>query len=78
MDEKFLSRLFAVIAVAVTGVWLVGYLAPIWRPNYTPAPELNIVMMAIVGIFVALYNRAKHPKDDPPNQTPREGDSNDG
>lgn len=63
MDEKFLSRLFAVLSVAVTFVWLIGYLAPLWRPNYTPPPELNIVMMAIVGIFVSLYTKAKNPKD---------------
>lgn len=83
MDEKFLARLFAVLAVAVTAVWLIGYLAPIVRPTYTPAPELNIVMMAIVGIFVSLYNRARHPdRDNPPDrpdseQQSREGDSDD-
>ena len=64
MDEKFLSRLFAVLSIAVTGVWLIGYLAPLWSPNYVPPPELNIVMMAIVGIFVSLYQKAKNPTDD--------------
>lgn len=59
-----MARLFAVLALAVTAVWLVGYLAPLWRPNYTPPPELNIVMMAIIGIFVGLYNKAKNPRDD--------------
>ena len=63
MDEKVLSRLFALLSVAVTLVWLIGYLAPLWRPDYQPAPELNIVMMAIVGIFVSLYTKVKHPKD---------------
>jgi hypothetical protein len=65
MDEQFLARLFGFIAFAVTTAWLVAYLAPIFRPSYSPAPEFNIVMMAVVGIFVSLYNKAKHPKDDP-------------
>lgn len=64
MDERFLSRLFGILALAVTAVWLIGYLAPIFRPNYVPPPELNIVMMAIVGIFVSLYNKARNPKDE--------------
>lgn len=63
MDERFLSRLFAFLSIAITVVWLIGYLAPVWRPGYEPAPELNIVMMAIVGIFVSLYTKAKYPKD---------------
>ena len=63
MDERFLSRLFAFLSIAITVVWLIGYLAHVWRPGYEPAPELNIVMMAIVGIFVSLYTKAKHPKD---------------
>lgn len=62
MDEKFLSRLFGILSVVITTVWLIGYLAPIWRPDYEPAPELNIVMMAIVGIFVSLYTKTRHPK----------------
>lgn len=64
MDERFLARLFGILAITVTAAWLIAYLAPIFRPNYTPAPEFNIVMMAVVGIFVSLYNKAKHPKDE--------------
>ncbi|MFH5231877.1 hypothetical protein [Antrihabitans spumae] len=77
MDERFMARLFAVLAVTVTAVWLIGYLAPIWRAGYQPPPELNLVMMAIIGIFVSLYNKAKHPKDDSgdDNATPKDGDS---
>lgn len=60
-----MANLFAVLAVFMTAVWAVAYLAPIWRPNYTPPPELNIVMMAIIGIFVSLYNKAKNPKEAP-------------
>lgn len=63
MDERFMARLFAALSILITLVWLIGYLAPLWRPNYTPPPELNIVMMAIVGIFVSLYTKAKNPKD---------------
>lgn len=58
-----MARLFAALSILITLVWLIGYLAPLWRPNYTPPPELNIVMMAIVGIFVSLYTKAKNPKD---------------
>lgn len=68
-DERFMQRLFGLLSFLVTVVWLVGYLAPIWRPDYQPPPELNIVMMAIVGVFVSLYAKAKNPRD------PRDGDS---
>ncbi|MBF6301158.1 hypothetical protein IU459_26970 [Nocardia amamiensis] len=71
VDERFMARLFGVLSSLVTIVWLVGYLAPIWRPSYQPPPELNIVMMAIVGVFVSLYTKAKNPRD------PRDGDSDD-
>lgn len=64
MDDKFLVRLFGLLAMLITTAWLVGYLVPIWQPNYKPAPELNVVMMAIVGIFAALWNKARNPKDD--------------
>ena len=64
MDERLLARLFGILAIAVTAAWLIAYLAPIFRPSYTPAPEFNIVMMAVVGIFVSLYNKAKNPKDE--------------
>lgn len=67
MSEKLLSRVFAVLALMITVVWLVGYLAPIWKPNYTPPPELNIVMMAVVGVFVSLYTKARNPDDDDQN-----------
>lgn len=59
-----MRALFAVLSIAATVAWLVGYLAPIWRPNYTPAPELNIVMMAVIGIFATLYSKATQAKND--------------
>ncbi|MGW4325462.1 hypothetical protein ACWEKR_06175 [Nocardia sp. NPDC004573] len=74
MDERFMARLFAVLSVLVTVVWLIGYLAPIWRPDYKPPPELNVIMMAIVGIFVSLYTKAKNPKD---SRQSRDGDRDD-
>jgi hypothetical protein len=58
-----MSRLFGVLSFLVTVVWLVGYLAPIWRPNYQPPPELNVIMMAIVGVFVSLYTKSKNPRE---------------
>ncbi len=54
-----MRALFAVLSMATTAAWLVGYLAPIWQPEYKPPPELNIVMMAIIGIFATLYSKAK-------------------
>lgn len=54
--------LFAVLSMATTVAWLVGYLAPIWQPDYKPPPELNIVMMAIIGVFSALYQKARKAK----------------
>lgn len=55
--------LFAVLSMATTVAWLVGYLAPIWQPDYKPPPELNIVMMAIIGIFATLYQKARKARD---------------
>lgn len=66
--------LFAVLSIAATIAWLVGYLAPIWRPDYEPPPELNIVMMAIIGIFATLYQKARHAKD---SESDEEGRGND-
>ncbi|MFJ1454702.1 hypothetical protein [Nocardia wallacei] len=54
-----MRALFAVLSMATTAAWLVGYLAPIWQPDYKPPPELNIVMMAIIGIFATLYSKAR-------------------
>lgn len=70
-DERTLARLFGFLAIVVTIAWLIGYLAPIWQPDYTPPPELNLVMMAIVGVFVSLYQKARKPKssDDPTRPT---------
>lgn len=62
MDERFMQKLFGVMALLVTVAWLVGYLVPIWQPDYSPPPELNIVMMAIVGVFVSLYQKSRNPK----------------
>jgi hypothetical protein len=64
VDEKFMARLFAAVAIIVLLGWTVGVvLAPIFSEGYRPAPEINIVVMAIVGIFGTLYNKAKNPKD---------------
>ena len=63
MGDKFLVRLFGLVAMLVTTAWLIGYLVPIWQPDFKPAPELNIVMMAVVGIFTALWNKARDPRE---------------
>lgn len=70
-----MARLFGVLATIVSIGWLIGFLAPIWVETYKPAPELNMAMMAVVGIFVALYNKAKKPSD--PGDGTRGGGSDD-
>lgn len=63
MNERFMARLFAVIVVVVMLGWIVSFLAPIFVVGYKPAPEINIVVMAIVGLFVTLYTKTKNPED---------------
>jgi hypothetical protein len=64
MDEKLMQRLFALIATVMLLVWAVSFLAPLFVPNYKPAPEINLIMMAVVGLFVDLYRKSRKPKDD--------------
>lgn len=62
MEDKLLYRLLAGITVVVTLAWVVSFLAPIFVPHYNPPQEINVVMMAIVGLFVQLTLKSKNPK----------------
>jgi hypothetical protein len=66
VDEKFMLRLFAVVTTLVLLAWLVAVaIAPIFAGDgYVPAPEINIALMAIVGLFVKLYTSARNSKGD--------------
>lgn len=64
MNDKFVSRLLAGITVVVTAAWVISFLAPIFQPEYKPPQEINIVMMAVVGLFVQLTLKSKNIKDD--------------
>ncbi len=64
MDDKLLSKLLAGMTVVVTTAWVISFLAPIFQPQYHPPQEVNIVMMAVVGLFVQLTLKSKSVKSD--------------
>lgn len=64
MKDAHLYRLLTGLTVTVTLAWVISFLAPIVRPEYNPPQEINIVMMAIVGLFVQLTLKSKNPKED--------------
>ena len=41
----------------ITMVWAMNFTAPIFVKNYTPAPELNVAFMAILGMITAVPKR---------------------
>lgn len=47
--------------IVVTVVWAANFVAPIFVKGYTPAPELNVAFMAILGILTATANTRKPP-----------------
>jgi len=63
VDDKIVSRLLAIVTVVVTVAWVVSFLAPIVVPDYQPPQEVNIVMMAVVGLFVQLTMKSRNPKE---------------
>lgn len=56
-----MSRLLAMICLAVTLVWVVSFLAPLVREGYVPRPEVNGSFLAVLGIFVQLYRKSRNP-----------------
>ena len=56
-----MSRLLAMICLAVTLVWVVSFLAPLVREGYVPRPEVNVGLLAVLGIFVQLYRKSRNP-----------------
>ena len=63
-----MSRLIAGLTVVVTTAWVISFLAPIVQPDYKPPPEINVVMMAIVGFFVQLYLKSRRPTKGPDDE----------
>ena len=51
VDEK-LTR---IVVLAVTGVWVLMFLADVILPNYQPSPYVHAAMMAVVGSATARY-----------------------
>lgn len=45
------------IIVMVSIVWAANFMAPLFNPEYKPAPELNIAFMAILGVLTASYQK---------------------
>ncbi|KAA1424307.1 hypothetical protein [Nocardioides antri] len=54
----------SVLIVVVTCVWAANFIAPIFKKDYAPSPELNVAFMAIIGVLTASY-RADPPDDGP-------------
>lgn len=61
MDEKLTSRLLAIMCLAVTSVWVISFLAPLVRTDFVPRPEVNVGLLAVLGIFVQLYRKSRRP-----------------
>lgn len=64
MDDKLISKLLAGLTVAVTLAWITSFLAPIFVHDYAPPQEINVVMMAVVGLFVQLTLKSRNPKEE--------------
>lgn len=71
MEDSYISKLLALITVIVTVAWVISFLAPIFVPDYKPPQEVNVVMMAVVGLFVQLTLKSRN------IQPPREGGKDD-
>lgn len=70
-----MSRLLAIVCLAVTLVWVVSFLAPLVRVGYVPRPEVNVGLLAVLGIFVQLYRKSKNPVDKDDEDKPAKEDS---
>jgi len=49
------SKLTRIVVLAVTGVWVVSFIADLFLPNYDPPAATSAAMMAIVGAATARY-----------------------
>lgn len=56
-----MSRLLAMMCLAVTLVWVVSFLAPLVLEGYVPRPEVNVGLLAVLGLFVQLYRKSRNP-----------------
>lgn len=46
-----------IIITVVALVWAVNFTAPIFVPDYKPAPELNVAFMAIIGALTQIKTK---------------------
>jgi len=58
------NKVRTLLIVVVTLVWAANFVAPIFVKDYTPAPELNVAFMAIIGVLTASYRKGKNDDDD--------------
>ncbi len=55
------------IAIVVTAVWAVSFIADIALSSYEPSPYLHVIMMMVAGAaFGTNIVRRPPPEDDPP------------
>lgn len=54
-------KLYLIILVSI--VWSISLLAPIFRPEYQPAPETNVAFMAIIAVLTTTLEREAKSKD---------------
>lgn len=64
------NRVRTILIVVVTVVWGINMLAPIVVKDYTPASELNVAFMAVLGVLTASYRKKDDDNDDDESQTP--------
>lgn len=49
------NRVRTGIIIAVTGVWVINFVASLSVKGYSPAPEINLAFMLVVGAVTASY-----------------------
>ncbi|OZF33207.1 hypothetical protein CH296_11265 [Rhodococcus sp. 14-2496-1d] len=63
MDEKTVSRLLTILITVVTLVWATTVLVVLFVPDAHVPPEVNVIMLALVGFLTGSYVKAKKPED---------------
>lgn len=69
MDERLTGWLLAVVVLVVSLGWLMTFVILPWiRPGFHAAPEVNIALMAVIGLFLRAWQKAKKPDDASPDK----------
>lgn len=55
-------RVSAIIALTVTGVWAVSFLADIAMTSYEPSPLIHAIMLTVAGAAVADLFKKEPPR----------------